>query len=123
MGFKLQMAEKLNNNSEEGYKIQTTRCLFFKKDRCQSWKEEGLTHKVTQQERHRGKTLKKQFWKVYWPKEGWRSVVKDKEVIALCVRLLGSVGALLTQGQGRQVQKTPKSVKNPKIAIQSRQLG
>jgi hypothetical protein len=31
MGFKLQMAEKLNNNSEEGYKIQTTRCLFFKK--------------------------------------------------------------------------------------------
>jgi hypothetical protein len=31
MGFKLQMAEKLNNNSEEGYKIQTERCLFFKK--------------------------------------------------------------------------------------------
>jgi hypothetical protein len=31
MGFKLQMAEKLNNNSEEGYKIQIVRCLFFKK--------------------------------------------------------------------------------------------
>ena len=41
--------------------------------------EEGLTHKVTQQEKHRGKTLKKQFWKVYWPKEGWRSVAKGKE--------------------------------------------
>jgi hypothetical protein len=30
MGFKLQITEKLNNNSEEGYKIQTVRCLFFK---------------------------------------------------------------------------------------------
>jgi hypothetical protein len=30
MGSKLQMAEKLNKNSEEGYKIQTTRRLFFK---------------------------------------------------------------------------------------------
>jgi hypothetical protein len=30
MGSKLQMAEKLNNNSEEGYKIQTARRLFFK---------------------------------------------------------------------------------------------
>jgi hypothetical protein len=31
MGFKLQMEGKLNNNSEEGYKIQTIRHLFFKK--------------------------------------------------------------------------------------------
>jgi hypothetical protein len=30
MGFKLQMTEKLNNNSEEGYEIQTARCSFFK---------------------------------------------------------------------------------------------
>jgi hypothetical protein len=30
MGSKLQMAEKLNNNSEEGYKIQIARRLFFK---------------------------------------------------------------------------------------------
>jgi hypothetical protein len=30
MGFKLQMGEKLKNNSEEGYEIQTTRCLFLK---------------------------------------------------------------------------------------------
>jgi hypothetical protein len=48
---------------------------------------------------------------------------KERRVIALCARLLGSVGALLTQGQGRQVQKIPKMSKIPKIAIQSRQLG
>jgi hypothetical protein len=48
---------------------------------------------------------------------------KARSIIALCVRLLGSVGALLTQGQGRQVQKLPKMSKIPKIAIQSRQLG
>ena len=59
MGFKLQMAEKLNNNSEEGYKIQTAICLFSKKKDVKARKEEGLTHKVTQQERHREKTLKK----------------------------------------------------------------
>jgi hypothetical protein len=32
------MVEKLNNNSEGGYKIQTSRCLFFKEDRFQGWK-------------------------------------------------------------------------------------
>jgi hypothetical protein len=31
MGFKLQMTEKIKNNSEEGYEIQITRCSFFKK--------------------------------------------------------------------------------------------
>ena len=31
MGFKFQITEKLNNNNEEGYEIQTVRCLFFKK--------------------------------------------------------------------------------------------
>jgi hypothetical protein len=55
------MEEKINNNSEKGYKIQIERCLFFKKTDVKAIKEEGLTHKVTQQERHRGKTLKKQF--------------------------------------------------------------
>jgi hypothetical protein len=30
MGFKLHSTEKLNNNSEEGYKIQIVRCFFFK---------------------------------------------------------------------------------------------
>jgi hypothetical protein len=43
-------------------------------------------------------------------------------VITLCVRILGSVGALLTQGQGRQVTKLPKVSKNSKIAVQFRQL-
>jgi hypothetical protein len=54
--------------------------MFVLKDKCPSWKEEGLTHKITQQERHRGKTLKKQFWKVYWPKEGWHSVFKELDL-------------------------------------------
>jgi hypothetical protein len=59
-----------------------------KKTDVKAGKEEGLTHKVTQQEKHRGKTLKKQFWKVYWPKEGWRSIFKDKEhYSALCKAL------------------------------------
>jgi hypothetical protein len=53
------MIEKLNNNREEGYKIQTARCLFFKKIDVKAGKEEALTHKVTQQEKHRGKILKK----------------------------------------------------------------
>jgi hypothetical protein len=70
MGFKLQMAEKLNNNSEEGYKIQTTRCLFFKKTDVKVGKEEGLTHKVIQQEKHRGKTLKKEILEGLWAKGG-----------------------------------------------------
>jgi hypothetical protein len=52
---KLQTTEKLNNNSEEGYKIQTTRCLFFKKIDVKVGKEEALTHKVTQQEKSEAK--------------------------------------------------------------------
>jgi hypothetical protein len=36
--------EKLNENSEEGYKIQLTRCLFFKKTDVKAEKEEKLTH-------------------------------------------------------------------------------
>jgi hypothetical protein len=70
MGFKLQTIEKLNNNSEEGYKIQTTRCLFFKKTDVKYGKEEALTHKVTQQEKHRGKTLKKAILEGFLAKRG-----------------------------------------------------
>ena len=33
--------------------------VIQEKERCQSWKEEGLTHKVAQQERHRGKNPEK----------------------------------------------------------------
>jgi hypothetical protein len=61
MGFRLQSIEKPNNNSEEGYKIQIVICSFFKKTDFKAGREEALTHKVTQQERHRGKTQKKQF--------------------------------------------------------------
>jgi hypothetical protein len=49
----------LNENSEEGYKIQTVRCLFFnQKTDVKVEKEETLTHKVTQQRKHRGKIQK-----------------------------------------------------------------
>jgi hypothetical protein len=57
MGLKLQSTKKTNNNSEEGYKIQVVRCLFFKqKTDVKVEREETLAHKVTQQRRHRGKT-------------------------------------------------------------------
>jgi hypothetical protein len=87
--FKLQMTEKLNNNGEEGYKIQIVRCSFFKKTDVKAEREEALTHKVTQQKRHRGKTQKKQFWKVFWPKEGWRSVSKGKENYSSLCKAMG----------------------------------
>jgi hypothetical protein len=48
MGLGLQSTEKLNNNSEEGYKIQIVRCSFFKKTDVKAGREEALTHKVTQ---------------------------------------------------------------------------
>jgi hypothetical protein len=83
------------------------------KDRYPSWKEEGLTHKVTQQERHRGKNHENTILEGFLAKGG----------LALYVRILGSAGALLTQGQGCQVKKLPKMSKIPKIAIQSRQSG
>jgi hypothetical protein len=70
MGFEFQSVEKINNNSEEGYKIQIVRCSFFKKIDVKAGREEKLTHRFIQQERHRGKTQKKQFWKVCWPKRG-----------------------------------------------------
>jgi hypothetical protein len=61
MGFKLHITEKIRNNSEEGYKIQIVRCSFFKNTDVKAEREEALTHKITQQKRHRGKTQKKQF--------------------------------------------------------------
>jgi hypothetical protein len=59
MGFRLQTTEKLNINSEEGYKIQIVRCLFFEKTDIKARREEALAHRVTQQERHRGKNPEK----------------------------------------------------------------
>jgi hypothetical protein len=51
--------KKLNENSEEGYKIQLMRCLFFKKTDVKAEREETLTHKATQQRRQRGKNPEK----------------------------------------------------------------
>ena len=39
---------------------------------------------------------------------------KVRSIIVLYEKLLGSTGALLTQGQGRQVQKLPEMSKNSK---------
>jgi hypothetical protein len=51
------------------------------KDRYPSWKEEGLTHKVTQQERHREKTLKKAILEGFLAKGG----------LALCCQRQGAL--------------------------------
>jgi hypothetical protein len=114
-GFKLHSIEKLNNNSEEGYKIQTVICLFFKqKTDAKSGREDTLTHKVTQQRRHRGKTQKKQFWKVFWAKEGWHSVAKGKEHYSSLCKAMGERWCSVNTGTGTPGSKIPQNVKKIK---------
>jgi hypothetical protein len=44
-GFRISLnREKLNENGEEGYKIQLMRCFFFKKTDVKAEREEKLTH-------------------------------------------------------------------------------
>jgi hypothetical protein len=114
MGFKLHITEKLSNNSEEGYKIQIVRCSFFKKTDVKDEREEALTHKVTQQKRHGGKTQKKQFWKVFRPKEGWRSVSKGKEHYNTLCKAIRERWCSVNTRTGVPRSKTPKNVKNSK---------
>jgi hypothetical protein len=113
-GFKLQMTEKLNNNSEEGYKIRIARCLSFKNIDVKVEKEETLTHKVTQQETHRGKTLKKQFWKAFWPKEGWRSIIKGKECYSALCKGLRERWRSVNTGTGAPGSKSSKKCQKSK---------
>ena len=96
MGLKLQSTKKLSNNSEEGYKIQLVRCSFFKqKIDVKAEREETLTHKVTQQRRHRGKNLEKAILEgflgqrglaLYFQRQGelYRSVQSYGGEMALC---------------------------------------
>ena len=111
MGLKLQMTEKLNNNDKEGYKIQIVRCSFFKKTDVKAEREEALTHKVTQQKRHRGKTQKKQFWKVFWPKRGLFSVSKGKEHYSALCKAMGERWRSVNTRIGAPGLKIPKNVK------------
>jgi hypothetical protein len=115
MGLKLQSTKKNNNNSEEGYKIQVVRCSFFKqKTDVKAEREETLTHKATQQKRHRGKTQKKQFWKVFWAKRGWRSVAKGKEHYSALCKAMGERWCSVNTRTGAPGSKTPKNVKKSK---------
>ena len=44
-GFRISLnREKINENGEEGYKIQLKRCLFFKKTDVKAEREENLAH-------------------------------------------------------------------------------
>ena len=43
--------------------------------------EEGLTHKVTQQEKHRGKTLKKEILEGFLAKRGFALFCQGKGVL------------------------------------------
>jgi hypothetical protein len=66
MGFKLQITEKLNNNSEEGYKIQIVRCSFFKKTDVKAGKRrsidsQGYPARETQRQNPE-KTILEGFW-------------------------------------------------------------
>jgi hypothetical protein len=85
---------------KEATKSKQKDVFSSKKTDVKAGKEEGLTHKVTQQEKHRGKTLKKQFWKVYWPMEGWRSVVKDKERYSALCNVLRECSCSVNIGTG-----------------------
>lgn len=84
------------------------------KDKCQRWKEEGLTHKVTQQERHRGKTLKNNSGRFFGPTEGWRSVFKNKERYSTLCKAIGEHWHSVNIGTGAPGSKTPISVKKSK---------
>ena len=107
MGFELQTTEKLNNNSEEGYKIQIVRCLFFKKIYVKARREEALAHGVTQQERHRAKPRKSNSGRFIGQRRVGALLPQERSFIVLYANLLGSDGALLALGQGHQVQKLP----------------
>jgi hypothetical protein len=112
MGFKLHSTEKLKVNSEEGYKIQKVICLLFKqKTDAKDGREGALTHKVTQQGRHREKPEKMQFWKVCWPKRGWRSVAKGKERYITMCKAMRECWHSVNTGTGAPGSKTPKNVK------------
>jgi hypothetical protein len=67
--------------------------------------------------------MKKQLWKVYWPKEGWRSVAKGKECCSTLCKAIRERWCSINIGIGAPGSKTPKNVKNSKIAVQFRQLG
>jgi len=115
MGFKLQMAEKINNNSEEGYKIQIERCLSFKKTDVKTRKEEALTHKVRQQEKHRGKTLKKAILKGFLAKKGWRYVAKGKENYSALCKALKEHWCSVNTGIGAPGSKSSEKCQKSKI--------
>jgi hypothetical protein len=114
MGLGLHITEKLSNNSEEGYKIQIVRCSFFKKTDVKAKREEALTHKVTRQKRHRGKTQKKQFWKVFGPKEGWCSIAKGNEHYSALCKSIRERWRSINTGTEAPSSKTPKNVKKSK---------
>jgi hypothetical protein len=97
---------------EEGYKIQSTRCLSFRKTDVKIKQEEKLTHKVTQQKNTEGETQKIANLKGFWAKGGWRSVAKGKERYSTLCRATRSAGALITLSQGRQGLKVPELSKN-----------
>jgi hypothetical protein len=52
--------------------------LFFKKTDVKVGKEEALTHKVTQQEKNRGKTLEKAILEGFLAKRGVALCCKGK---------------------------------------------
>jgi hypothetical protein len=68
------------------------------------------------------KPRKNNFGGFFGLKEAGALLPKARSIIALCSRLWGSIGALLTLGQGRQGLKLPKMSRKSKIAIQFRQL-
>jgi hypothetical protein len=115
-GFQTSLNRKKNSMKivKKATRSNQVRCLFFKKTDVKAEREEKLTHKVTQQKRHRGKNPEKAILEGFWPKGAGALLPKARSVIALCVRLWGSVGALLTLGQGRQGLKVPKMSKNSK---------
>jgi hypothetical protein len=70
-----------------------------------------LTHKATQQRRHRGKTQKMQSWRVFWPKRGWRSVAKGKEHYSALCKGMGERWHSVNTRTGAPGSKNPKNVK------------
>jgi hypothetical protein len=80
-------------------------------------KKHWLTRLLSREDTE-AKPRKSNSGRFFGPKRVGALLPKERRVIALCARLWGRTGALLTLGQGCQGLKPPKMSKKNKIAIQ-----
>jgi hypothetical protein len=78
--------EKLNENGEEGYKIQLTRCLLFKKTDVKAEKEEKCRLTRSLSRRHTEENPKQgSSGGFFGQKEAGALFPRARSIVALCV--------------------------------------